>query len=184
MISEVIFAAFAWVLLSTSTLYYQKPKIAEIVIPTARMPQQTFALYMKPTCSMVNEPFQPMPLPTPHTVTLRCPFTEKNKPRKLSHCTAITTGYACWTKKIPKDIKVICPDCSYGLIYHHSFDPVDFQGIFRNTFPIINQNQCNHRNVRNTPQAYKPLPKLNLKTLKKQYPHIKPRIHAFKKPHR
>lgn len=139
----------------TSTMQYNSSKVP--------MPMDTLELYMTPTCGMVKEGFQLMPLPSKHIVFLPCPFLEKNIHRKLPRCTPTKTGYLCWTKKIPPTIKVICPDCTYGLMYHHTVDPDFFKYAISTTFPIVNSQECNHRNFRNSPKAYTPLVNQKLK---------------------
>ena len=151
---------------------------------TIPVPLNSLELYMSPNCTMVHEWGQIVPLPNRYIVYLPCPFIEKNLHRKLPRCTKIDRGLMCWTKKIPAHVKVICPDCTYGLTYHHTYNPEFFQYALSTTFPAANTRECNHRSFRNNPKAYTPLktPQLNHFTHRKNS--SKTPIKSHKKPYR
>lgn len=173
MFPETIVALLAWIMLVTTTVHYNSNELVPIA--------ETWALYMTPSCPMLKEGFQPMPLPFKHYVVLPCPFIEKNRHRKLPRCSATTTkGKVCWTKKVDPATKVLCPDCTYGLVYYHNFDAALFVSAYKTLFPIItSEKSCNQRLFRKHPSSYIPLktPKPHQLKPQKNGPNYRPDRH-------
>lgn len=102
--------------------------------------ENTITLYMQPSCSLTWLAQPP------------CPFTPSNTHQNLTKCSH--SKGLCWTSSsdIPASIKVICPDCRYGVhidLLKSQLSPV---GIY-----AVNDARCDHRLPRNAPRSYQQL---------------------------
>lgn len=171
MFLEPIVAVLTYTIAVTTTVY-NDPNVA---IPIA----ETWAIYMTPECGLLKENLQPMPLPLPHYAIAPCPYTQENRHKKLAPCVPIHHGgKLCWTNKVEPAVKVICPECMYGLVYYHNFEPDAFKfGLM--AFPSVNNKECNHRNFRRNLKSYTPAKKtkIDLSKYPKSQPKARPGNH-------
>lgn len=102
--------------------------------------ENILTLYMQSSCSLTWLAKPP------------CPFIPWHRHQNFTQCSE--NKGLCWieSKDIPASVKVICPNCHYGVHINLLKSPLSLVGIYASK-----EARCDHRLPRNAPRSYQEL---------------------------